>query len=57
MKRYYCPQVHDSMKGWIDLPYLASTAKKKANDEAKKFAENEKRYVRTIRKPKGWTPE
>jgi hypothetical protein len=57
MKRYYCPQVHDNVKGWIDLPSLASLSKKDADAFAKAFAEDHKRVTRTIRKPHGWTPD
>jgi len=45
------------MKGWIDLPMLASKKEKEANDSAAEFAERNKVVARVIRKPHGWEPE
>lgn len=56
MSRYYCPQVHDSQRSWIDLPTLASKREKEANEAARQYAEKHVRVVRVIRKPHGWTP-
>ena len=55
--RFYCPQWCHSMKGWIDLPMLASKKEKEANDSAAEFAERNKVVARVIRKPHGWEPE
>lgn len=55
-KRFYCPQFHDSVKGYVDLPTLASTKEKEANTAAKTFTEENGRITRIIRKPHGWEP-
>ncbi len=55
-KRYYCPQFH-SVQGWVDLPSLASTKAKEANDAAEVFATDKQRITRVLRKPHGWEPE
>jgi len=54
--RYWCPQAWSFYKGWIDLPSLASTQQKTANDQAKAFAEENRTQTRTVRKTKGWEP-
>ena len=57
MVRYYCPQWCHSKRGWTDLPMLASTSEKPANDTATEFAEKNHVVTRVIRKPKGWEPK
>lgn len=54
--RWYCVQFCHSMKGWIDLPSLASKREKEANDAAQKFAEANHVVCRVIRKPHSWEP-
>ena len=56
MTRFYCPQVHSSVKGWIDLPMVASLKQKEAEGCAKELAEIHHRITRVIRKPHGWKP-
>lgn len=55
-RRFYCPQWCHRMKGWTDLPMLASASKKEADDAAELFASTNVVVTRTIRKPKGWKP-
>lgn len=44
------------MKGWVDLPSLASASKKEADVGAREFAKRFQVVTRTIRKPHGWEP-
>lgn len=55
-KRFYCPQWCHAKKGWIDLPMLASTSEKEANNAAEAFCTERRVQTRVIRKPHGWEP-
>ena len=56
MARYYCVQASHPVRGWVDLPSLASLKQKEAERDAEEFARRAKAVARVIRKPHGWVP-
>ncbi len=56
MTRFYCPQVHHSRLGWVDLHMGASLKKLEADSFAEGVAQKYCRITRVARKPHGWIP-
>lgn len=56
MARYYIVQAHHSVRGWVDLPSLASLHKAEADRHAVGFSERRKVITRVVRKAHGWVP-
>ena len=56
MSRFYCPQWSHPKRGRTDIPVLASTHEKAANDACAEFCERHGTTGRVVRKPHGWKP-